>query len=94
MTFPSAAVPLIVIGNKTITPSPNPIGLPTYNGTFIGTTTSLGGSSYIILPTGASNSTPSIIPFFGTASMSRGDTWLVTVWGAGMIALGAFVYYM
>jgi hypothetical protein len=97
IAFPSAAVPLIVVGNKTITPTPNPIGLPIYNGTFIGTATNLGESSVIILPTGSgkSNSTASILPFIGSASsLIRGDAWLVSVWGAGMMAMGAFVYYL
>ena len=43
--FPSVGAPKIVVGNQTITPSPNPIALPIYHGNFTGTATNLGGGT-------------------------------------------------
>lgn len=84
-------VPEIVIGNKTVTPTPNPIGLSIFNGTFTGhaVTASAGG---VALPTGGNfTTTPQI--FSGTATWVRADAWLA-LWATGFLGLGAFVYYL
>lgn len=88
--FPSVGVPEIVIGNQTVTPSPNPIGLSIFNGTFTGhpITATANGVAY---PTGGNYTTPEL--FQGTAPLSGADAWLV-VWATGFFGLGAFVYYL
>ena len=90
--FPSAAVPKIVIGNNTITPTPNPIGLSIYSGTLTGTTTIEGiTSGGYIIPTGGNYTQP--IAFTGKAPLNRADIWLTTIWSTVMMGLGVFVYY-
>ena len=93
--FPSVGAPHIVVGNKTIIPTANPIALAVFNGTFVGTATNLaGGTSAIILPTGYNiSSNGTIIPFVGAGSLNRADAW-IGVWGAAMIGLGALVIYL
>lgn len=84
-------VPEIVIGNKTITPTANPIGLSIFNGTFTGhpITASASGFAY---PTGGNFTyTPEF--FQGTATLNRVNAWLA-VWAAGFLGLGAFVHYL
>lgn len=91
--FPSAGVPEIVIGNKTVTPTPNPIGLSIFNGTFTGHPVTATGSG-VAYPTGTGinfSTTPEI--FFGTGTLNRVDAWLA-VWATGFLGLGAFVYYL
>ncbi|KAG8531121.1 uncharacterized protein KY384_004478 [Bacidia gigantensis] len=85
VTFPSVGVPNIVIGNTTITPSANPIGLPVYNGTtFAGSGT--GGLQPV--PTGP------VTPFVAAANtLGRADGWLVA-WIVGSIGVGALVIYL
>jgi len=92
--FPSAAVPKIVIGNNTITPTPNPIGLSIFTGTLSGTTTTVMGitSGGYIIPTGGNYTQP--IAFTGKAPLNRVDFWLTTVWSTVMMGLGVFVYYL
>ncbi|MCJ1274719.1 hypothetical protein MMC21_002517 [Puttea exsequens] len=95
IAFPSANAPVIVVGNSTITPTANPINLPIFNGSIIGTATNLGGqpTGLIILPTGGSG--PSVIPFVGAApQVTRGDAWLVSLWATAMAVLGGVVYYL
>lgn len=90
-TDPQTLVPEIVIGNKTVTPTPNPIGLSIFNGTFTGhpVTASAGG---VASPTGGNfTTTPQI--FSGTATWVRADAWLA-LWTTGFLGLGAFVYYL
>ncbi|KAL6717386.1 hypothetical protein ACLMJK_005301 [Lecanora helva] len=97
--FPSVGAPHIVIGNMTIVPTANPIALPVYNGTFVGTATNIGGgTSGIILPSGTgtvgNGTNPGgPISFIGRANLNRADAWL-GVWGAAMIGLGALVLYL
>ena len=84
-------VPEIVIGNQTVTPTANPIGLSIFNGTFTGhpVTASTGGVAF---PTGGNfTTTPQI--FSGTATWVRADAWLA-IWATGFLGLGAFVYYL
>lgn len=89
--------PAIVIGNTTITPTAQPIALPVFNGTFIGTATNLGGtfiSSGFVLPTGGNISTPNgSVSYVGSGSLNSADAW-IGVWGAAMIGLGALVFYL
>ena len=86
-------MPKIVIGNNTITPTPNPIGLSIYSGTLSGTTTTIMGitSGSYIIPTEGNYTQP--IAFTGEAPSNRVDIWLTTVWSTVMIGLGVFVYY-
>ena len=84
-------VPEIVIGNQTVTPTPNPVGLPIYNGTFTGhpvTATSNG----VVYYTG-SNFTAGPEIFQGTATLNKADAWLA-VWVTGFVGLGALLYYL
>ena len=82
-------------------PTANPIALPVYNGTFVGTATNLGGgSSAIILPSGTgtviegNGSSPGgPISFLGRANLNKADAWL-GAWAATMIGLGALVLYL
>ncbi|KAL2046888.1 hypothetical protein N7G274_000906 [Stereocaulon virgatum] len=94
--FPSAAAPQIVVANKTLTPTPNPIALPLFSGNVTtGTTTLMGitASGYFLATgTGANFSVP--IAFIGKAALNKADIWLTTVWGASMMGLGVFVYYL
>ena len=84
ISFPSAGVPEIVIGNQTITPTANPIGLPVYNGTtFAGS----GTNGLQPVPTGP------VTPFVGAGSISRADGWLVA-WIVGSLSIGALVLYL
>ena len=90
-TDSQSIVPEIVIGNKTVTPTANPVGLSIFNGTFTGhpITASAGGVAYA---TGASsNTTPEY--FQGRASLTRVDAWLV-VWVTGFLGLGAYAFYL
>ena len=91
MNFPSAGVPLIVIGNQTITPTPNPIGLPVYNGTVISS------ASSIILSTGGNGNLITGYPgapYIGAGNnLAAVDVWLLA-WTAGAVGLGAGVYYL
>jgi len=80
-------VPVLVIGNTTVTPTANPIGLPVFNGTTFASTTGT-----IILPSGnLSTSVP--LAFLSKGSSVRGDGW-VGVWVAGCVALGVVVWYL
>ncbi|KAF6240677.1 hypothetical protein HO173_001349 [Letharia columbiana] len=89
--FPSVGVPEIVIGNQTITPTPNPVGLSIFNGTFTGHPITASGSG-VAYATGVNfTTTPEI--FTGTATLNRADAWLA-VWLTGFLGLGAFVYYL
>lgn len=84
-------VPEIVIGNKTVTPTPNPIGLSIFNGTFTGhpVTVTVSGVAY---PTGTNFPiTPEI--FQGRGTLNRVDAWLA-VWITGFLGMGALVYYL
>ena len=94
--FPSAGAPQIVIANKTLTPTPNPIALPLFSGNVTtGTSTLMGITSsgyFFATGTGANFSVP--IAFLGRAALNKADIWLTTVWGASMMGLGVFVYYV
>lgn len=84
-------VPEIVIGNHTVTPNPNPVGLSIFNGTFTGHPVTASGSG-VAYPTGTNfTTTPEI--FQGKAPLNRVDAWLA-LWVTGSIGLGAFVYYI
>ncbi|CAD6569345.1 MAG: hypothetical protein ASARMPRED_002734 [Alectoria sarmentosa] len=89
--FPSVGVPEIVIGNKTVTPTPNPIGLSIFNGTFTGhpVTATVSGVAY---PTGTNFPiTPEI--FQGRGTLNKVDAWLA-VWITGFLGMGALLYYL
>jgi len=88
--YPSVGVPEIVIGNHTVTPTPNPIGLSIFNGTFTGHPITASASG-IVYATGANFTTPEI--FQGAGALTRADAWLA-VWVTGFMGLGAFVYYL
>lgn len=84
-------VPEIVIGNKTVTPTANPVGLSVFNGTFTGHPITASASG-VASPTGGNfTTTPEI--FQGRAALNKADAWLA-VWATGFLGLGAFVYYM
>ena len=91
INFPSAGVPQIVIGNKTITPTPNPIGLPVYNGTVISSSTG------IVVSTDSNGNLTTgytVVPFIGVgSSLTVADGWLLA-WIVGAVGLGAGVYYL
>lgn len=88
-------VPQIVIGNRTVTPDANPIGLSIFNGTFTGhpITATSNGVAYVAYPTGSGGNFTTPELFQGTATLNRADAWLV-VWVTGFVGLGAFVYYL
>jgi len=82
---PSASAPLIVIGNHTITPTSNPIGLPIYNGSIVRSS-----GKGVVGPTGTSNLTNSPVPYLGGVGGLRGaDQWLWAWAGMAVGMLGA-----
>ena len=88
--LPSASAPLIVVGNKTVTPTAHPIALPTVNGTVLST-----ASTGFASPTNGNLSIPSSpIPFVSEASRWKGNGGLVTAWLVGMCGLGLGVYLL
>lgn len=88
-SFPTASAPLIVIGNHTITPSRNPIGLPVYNGTIIATS-----GKGVVGPTGSFNTTNAPAPYLGGAGGFRSmDQWM-WAWAGMMIGMLGLVYYL
>ena len=86
-------VPEIVIGNSTVTPTPNPVGLSIFNGTFTGhpitATTPPSGVAYYT----GSNFTAGVEIFQGAAPLTKVDAWLA-VWVTAFLGLGALVYYL
>ena len=97
-------VPQIVIGNRTVTPNPNPVGLSIFNGSFTGhpvTAAPTGVAVYssggvVIYSTGTGSGSsftagPQI--FQGAAPLSKVDAWLA-VWVTGLLAFGGLVYYL
>lgn len=89
-------VPEIVIGNNTVTPNPNPVGLSIFNGTFTGhpvTASGTSGGVGVAVYTG-SNFTTAPEAFQGAAApLGKADAWLA-VWVTGFVGLGALVYYL
>ena len=76
----------------TVTPTPNPVGLSIYNGTFTGHPITASGSGVVVYSTG-SNFTAGAVIFQGTAASNVADAWLA-VWVVGFMGLGSLVYYM
>lgn len=85
IVLPSVSAPIIVVGNKTVTPA---IALPTINGTVLYASSTGFASS----TKGNISLNTSPVPFIGAASSWKGDGGLMATWFVGMCGLALGVY--
>jgi len=90
LSLASASAPVIVVGNKTVTPTAHPVALPTVNGTVLSV-----ASTGFASPTNGNLTLPSSpIPFVGGAGRLRQEGGFMAAWFVGMSGLGLGVYLL
>lgn len=89
-----ASAPLVIVGNSTITPDRNPVTLPFYTATSVG---SVSNGVVIVVPTGtgsqAGNYT-AIVPYISNSgSFRRGYFW-TSLWAATLSGIGLVMVWL